>query len=81
MVNSQLFSKELNRQGRARWLRVGQLPFSRVYAYQLINSGTLSSVLLQLPNSKRGVRLIDSDSLDELLERMAREQASKKRAA
>jgi len=80
MVNSQLLT-ETDKRGRPRWLRVNELPFSRVYVYELINRGVLSSVLLQLPHSKRGVRLIDGDSLDDLLERMGREQAAKKTEA
>jgi hypothetical protein len=78
MVNSQLFS-ESNRRGRPRWIRVNDLPFSRVYAYELINSGAVASVLLKHPNSRRGVRLIDSDSLDTYLEGIASGQIPKKK--
>lgn len=67
MSNSQLFA-EANKTGRPRWLRVNQLPFSRAVAYELINSGAIASVLLRPPNSRKGLRLIDSDSLDRFLE-------------
>lgn len=59
---------------RLRWLRVSQLPFSRGYTYKLLASGALESVLIQSPGAKKGVRLIDGDSLDAYLERLAAEQ-------
>jgi hypothetical protein len=45
-----------------------------VYGYQLIEAGMLVSVLLRTPNSKKGVRLIDGDSLDRYLEILAEKQ-------
>jgi hypothetical protein len=59
---------ETNKNGRPRWMRIEQLPFSRATAYQLINKGVVRSVLMTWPGSKRGTRLVDSDSLDEYLE-------------
>jgi hypothetical protein len=53
---------------------MNELPFSRVYGYQLIEAGMLVSVLLRTPNSKKGVRLIDGDSLDRYLEILAEKQ-------
>jgi hypothetical protein len=53
---------------------VNQLPFSRGYTYKLIAIGALESVLVQSPGSKKGVRLIDGDSLDRYLENLAAEQ-------
>ena len=50
------------------------MPFSRGYTYQLIDEGVLFSVELKLPGSKRGVRLIDCDSLDRYLIKLGREQ-------
>jgi hypothetical protein len=53
---------------------MSELPFSRVYGYRLIEAGVLSSVLLKTPGSQKGIRLIDSDSLDRYLENLAAEQ-------
>jgi hypothetical protein len=72
-MNSPLFA-ETTKTSRPRWQRVHQLPFSRAVVYQLINSGAVASVLLQLPNSKKGMRLIDMDSLDRYLESLATQQ-------
>jgi hypothetical protein len=55
-------------------MRVNQLPFSRGYTYKLLAIGALESVLVQSPGSKKGVRLIDGDSLDRYLEKLAAEQ-------
>ena len=51
-----------------------QLPFSRVYGYQLINAGLIESVLVRAPGNRKGIRLVDSDSLDRYLEKLAAEQ-------
>ena len=59
---------------RQRWIRVNQLPFSRGYTYKLLAIGALESVLVQSPGSKKGVRLIDGDSLDRYLEKLSVEQ-------
>jgi hypothetical protein len=59
---------------RQRWIRVNQLPFSRGYTYKLLAIGALESVLVQSLGSKKGVRLIDGDSLDRYLEKLAAEQ-------
>jgi hypothetical protein len=59
---------------RGRWLRLNQLPFSRGYAYKLLAAGLLESVLVQAPGAKKGVRLIDGESLDAYLEGLAVEQ-------
>jgi hypothetical protein len=59
---------------RQRWIRVNQLPFSRGYTYKLLAIGALESVLVQSRGSKKGVRLIDGDSLDRYLEGLAAEQ-------
>jgi hypothetical protein len=79
-VSVQLLS-ETNRNGRPRWLRVNQLPFSRAIAYKLINSGAIASVLLRLPDSRKGMRLVDSDSLDRFLEGLATNQLNQKKEA
>jgi hypothetical protein len=75
-------STEVSASGRnrLRWGRVEQLPFSRVTAYELINSGLIVSVLMTWPGSRRGVRLIDLDSLDAYLEKLAAEQLAGKAA-
>jgi hypothetical protein len=69
---------ETNKRGRRRWLRVDEGPFSRVFCYKLIDLGLVDSVLLRLPGSKKGIRLIDGDSLDQYLEKLAAEQKTRK---
>jgi hypothetical protein len=58
-----------------------ELPFSRVFGYRLINRGAIVSVLIKGPNSKKGIRLVDANSLDEYLERLASEQRAKRTEA
>jgi hypothetical protein len=53
---------------------MSELPFSRVYGYRLIEAGVLSSVLLKTPGSQKGIRLVDSDSLDSYLENLTEQQ-------
>jgi hypothetical protein len=60
---------------RRRWLRMTELPFSRAHAYRLIQLGILTSVLLSIPGSKKPLRLIDGDALDEYLESLSTQQA------
>jgi hypothetical protein len=60
--------------GKSRWLRVGDLPFSHSYTYHLIDQGILFTVELQLPGSRRSVRLIDSESLDKYLLGLGKKQ-------
>jgi hypothetical protein len=74
MQVSQRLLTETLANGRPRWLRVNQLPWSRVISYRLINSGFIDSVLLRLPGSRKGLRIVDSDSLDRYLEGLAAEQ-------
>jgi hypothetical protein len=51
-----------------------QLPFSRVYGYQLINAGLIESVLVKTPGNRIGIRLVDSNSLDRFLEGLKEQQ-------
>lgn len=44
-----------------------QLPFSRVYGHKLINAGLIESVLLSSPGRKKGIRLVDGNSLDRMV--------------
>jgi len=53
--------------GRARWLRVPEVPFSRSFTYHLIGDGILESVVLKRPGNRKGIRLIDAESLDKYL--------------
>ena len=73
-MSSQLLS-EINRSGGRRWLRVDEMPFSRAITYKLIDAELISSVVVTWPGSKRGRRLIDSDSLDSYLEGLTAKQA------
>jgi hypothetical protein len=72
-MSNQLLT-EVTANNRLRWGRMGKLPFSRVHAYRLIEAGILSSVLLKLPGSKKSIRLVDLDSLDRYLEKLAAEE-------
>ena len=58
---------EISRSGRRRWLQVDEMPFSRAITYKLIDAELISSVVVTWLGSKRGRRLIDSDSLDSYL--------------
>jgi hypothetical protein len=70
----------LLRGSKSRWMRVADLPFSRGHVYRLILEGLLFSVELRLPGSKRPVRLIDGESLDQYLLKLGRDQAARKKA-
>jgi hypothetical protein len=65
---------ELVQRNRTRWLRVGDLPWSRGTTYRLIDEDAFVSVVLQLPGSNRRVRLIDSESLDNYFLALAKKQ-------
>jgi hypothetical protein len=68
------------RSRKSRWLRVGDLPFSRGHVYRLILEGILFSVEMRIPGSSRSVRLVDGESLDHYLLKLGREQQELKRA-
>lgn len=57
-----------------KWLRMSELPFSRTLANDLIREGVLFSVEVGAPGSKRGVRLISADSLDDYLKNLGKKQ-------
>ena len=61
-------------EGKTRWLRPRDLPFSRGHTYRLMAEGFLFSVEVRIPGSKRSCRLIDAQSLDNYLLRLGREQ-------
>jgi hypothetical protein len=67
------FHKKFPR-GKTRWLRVMDMPFSRSFTYDLIDQGFLFSVELQLPGSRRSIRLIDGESLDSYLLKLGKKQ-------
>jgi hypothetical protein len=60
--------------GKTRWLRVGELPFSRATTYRMIEEDLLDSISLRLPGSGRTIRLIDGDSLDRYLLSLQKKQ-------
>jgi hypothetical protein len=76
--------KERTGNNRPRWLRMDELPFSRVTGYRLIDRGDIVSVLINARpgngrrGTKKGIRLVDADSLDAYLERLAVEQQAAK---
>ncbi|MBV9674079.1 MAG: hypothetical protein JO076_14810 [Verrucomicrobia bacterium] len=69
---------QLLRGGKSRWLRVGDLPFSRAHTYRLIAEDLLFSVEVKRPGSSRTIRLIDGDSLDQYLLKLGRRQRAAK---
>ena len=71
---SLLPTKAEQRAHQRRWHRMNEMPFSRGYTYKLLAIGAIDSVLVQAPGSKKSVRLIDGDSLDRYLEKLAAEQ-------
>jgi hypothetical protein len=67
---------QTNRLGRKRWLRINELPFSRqIYYDHFRNNPEIVRTTLKLPGSNKGIVLIDSDSLDAYLEKLASRQA------
>jgi hypothetical protein len=54
-----------------RWLRMDELPFGKTLAFKLVKAGLLFSVLAAAPGSKRGVRLVEAESLDRYLRSLA----------
>lgn len=61
-----------------KWLRMDELPFGRTLAYKLIEQGLLFTVTVGTSGSKRGVRLVSAQSLDDYLKNLAQDQKSKK---
>lgn len=68
--------QETNRTGRKRWLRVSELPFSRQLYYKYFRGNPeIITANVKLPGASKGVLLIDSDSVDRFLEKVAARQA------
>lgn len=67
-------SGAINRLPWQGWVRFRQLPFSENKARELIDQGVLVTEIIQEPGSKRGVRLIETASLDRYLRSLAEEQ-------
>jgi hypothetical protein len=59
------------------WVRFRQLPFSENKARELIDQGVLVTAIIQEPGCKRGVRLIETASLDRYLRSLAESQSKK----
>ena len=72
---------ELLKGNRTRWLRVSDLPWSRGTTYRLISEDAFLSVILQLPGSRRKIRLVDAESLDRYFLRLAEKQRQERKAA
>jgi hypothetical protein len=77
-----LLTSEVSRRSphRKRWISIAESPFGRTKTYELIESMEIVSVNVTLPGHKKGQRLIDGDSLDAYLERLASEQAAQRKA-
>jgi hypothetical protein len=71
-----LYEKRPN--GQLRWLRPGDLPWSRYMTYCLLREGLIDSVLLKLPGRKRGLRLICAASVERLLESEKAKQSGRR---
>jgi len=71
---NQLLTETSKDNQRKRWARMKELPCSRTFAYKLIRSGDITSVKFIPPGSKKGILLIDQDSLNRYLEKLASEQ-------
>ena len=74
-------SGQINRLPWPEWLRFRHLPISENLARDLIDQGILVSALIQKPGSRRGVRLIQAESLDRYLRSLAEKQSAKKEGA
>lgn len=74
-------SGAINRLPWQGWVRFRQLPFSENKARELIDQGVLVTAIIQEPGSRRGVRLIETASLDRYLRSLAEEQSKKDVAA
>lgn len=70
-------SNAIDRSPWRGWVRFRQLPFGETKARDLIARGILISALIQEPGAKRGVRLIETASLDRYLRSLAEAQAEK----
>jgi hypothetical protein len=59
------------------WLRLTELPWSQALSYELIALGKLESARLTVKGKtdSRGVRLVSRRSVDEMLSKLAAEQA------
>jgi len=56
------------------WLRMAQLLIGGTLARVLIKNGDLDSVVVASPGSKRGVRLVSQESLDQYLRSLLKKQ-------
>ena len=58
-----------------RWIRVNQAlqfyPWKRSKLYELMSCGAIKSFVCREPGCRRGIRLIDKDSVDAYLEEAA----------
>src|ERR1700692_1611756 len=72
-----LLQEKLER-NRPRWLRMDELPFSKPTAYRLIDRGDIIAVMVHGRKDGKGIRLVDANSLDAYLERLAVEQKGSK---
>ena len=61
------------------WLRMAELPFSRRLADDLIRRGFLFSVEIGTEGSRRGVRLVETASLDRYLKEEGERQRQEQR--
>jgi hypothetical protein len=65
-----------NAKAPSGWLRMAELPIRRTFADQLCKSGQILSVMVSKPGGKRGVRLVNVESLNAYLMGLAKEQGA-----
>jgi hypothetical protein len=56
------------------WIRFRQAPFSENFTRKMIDAGVFVSALVCEPGSRRGIRLIQAESIDRYLRQLAEEQ-------
>jgi hypothetical protein len=67
-------SGAINRMPGQGWIRFRQAPFSENFTRKMIDAGIFVSALVCEPGSKRGIRLIQTESIDCYLRQLAEKQ-------
>jgi hypothetical protein len=70
-------SGAINRAPWQGWIRFRQAPFSENFTRKMIDAGVFVSALVCEPGNRRGIRLIQAESIDRYLKSLAEEQSKK----
>jgi hypothetical protein len=70
--------KKLNTDAWQGWVRFKSLPFAEGTTRRLIDEGHIVSALVTLPGSRKGLRLIQTSSVDRYLQSIAEAQRNAK---